>query len=96
MIIFNLYCNYNRVGSVLDKREVRMGFGSADGDNYTFCKSSCGFAIRILPVAIGGGTFVHLPLFIAKNEKTGPYKTSGLSSTSTTVRSECLKFRPSG
>ena len=73
-----------------------MGFGGANLGNYPLCKSGHGFPVRILSVAIGGGTFVHLPLFIAKNEKSGPYKTLGLPSTLTTVRSECLKFISSG
>jgi len=43
-----------------------MGFGGADWGNYPLCKSGRAFSIGILPVAIGGGIFVHLTLFIAK------------------------------
>lgn len=59
------------------KREVWACFGGADS---YFWKSAHGFSIKILFVALGEGTLVHLPLFRGKNEKSGPYKTLGLPS----------------
>lgn len=84
------------MGSAPDQKRSQDGFGGADWGNYPFCKSGHRFPVRILPVAIGGGTFVHLPLFIARNEKSGLYKTLRLPSTLSTVRSERLKFTSSG
>lgn len=46
-----------------------MCFGDADS---CFCESAHGFPIKILFVALGERTLVHLPLFRGKNEILGP------------------------
>lgn len=69
MIILHLYCICYRLCSALAKREVLMCFGDADS---CFCESAHGFPIKILFVALGERTLVHLPLFRGKNEILGP------------------------